>query len=213
MSLEFVERAPEGDAQGQLILHHGRGSYEGDLLPVADALDPQRRLHVVAPRAPLELPGSPGYHWYLVERVGDPDPETFHAALKQLSDFHDDVFERTGIPVERTVLGGFSMGAVMSYSTGLSADRPKPAGILALSGFIPTLDDWQPDLTGRVDLPVFISHGDQDPVINVSFGRAARATLGEAGFPIEYREFVGGHLVDPVQLEPATVWLSAALGI
>jgi phospholipase/carboxylesterase len=210
MSLEFVERPADGEAQGQLILHHGRGSYEGDLLPIADALDPQRRLHVVAPRAPLELPGSPGYHWYLVPRVGYPDPDSFHAALKQLSDFHDDVFERTGIPAGKTVLGGFSMGAVMSYSAGLSADRPQPAGILALSGFIPGLDDWKPDLT-RSELPVFVSHGDQDPVINVSFARTARDTLTEAGFPVAYLEFSGGHWVDPVQIEPATEWLDAAL--
>ena len=108
-----------------------------------------RRLHVATPRAPLTLPGSPGYHWYVVPRVGYPDPETFHAAYRQLAAFHDELFERTGIGPERTVLGGFSMGTVMSYSLGLGPDRPAPAGILAFSGFIPVVEGWEPDFAGR----------------------------------------------------------------
>jgi phospholipase/carboxylesterase len=68
-----------------LVLHHGRGTDERDLLGLADALDPARRLQVVSPRAPLQLPGSPGYHWYLVPRVGYPDRDTFHAARGALA--------------------------------------------------------------------------------------------------------------------------------
>src|SRR5207244_6267609 len=71
--LVYRERLAQGDASGLLVLHHGRGADEHDLLPLADALDPQRRLHVVTPRAPLTLPGGPGYHWYLVPRLGYPD--------------------------------------------------------------------------------------------------------------------------------------------
>ena len=56
------------------MLHHGRGADENDLLPLADVLDRDRRLHVVTPRAPLELPGWPGFHWYVVPRVGYPGP-------------------------------------------------------------------------------------------------------------------------------------------
>ena len=82
---------------------------------LGDVLDPERRLHVVTPRAPLQLPGWPGYHWYVVPRVGYPDPETFHAAYGALAAFHDELWERTGVTPERTVLGGFSMGSVMSY--------------------------------------------------------------------------------------------------
>jgi hypothetical protein len=43
-----AERPAEGDPEGLLVLHHGRGTNEQDLLPLADALDPERRLHVVA---------------------------------------------------------------------------------------------------------------------------------------------------------------------
>src|SRR6201996_8908018 len=115
-----LERAAAGEAEGLLVLHHGRGTDERDLIGLADFLDPDQRLQVVTPRAPLQLPGSPGYHWYLVPRVGYPDPESFEAARTALIDLHDQLWEETGIGPERTVLGGFSMGAVMSYATGLS---------------------------------------------------------------------------------------------
>src|SRR6187551_2392149 len=114
--LHFLERSADGDPDGLLVLHHGRGTEERDLLGLADALDPERRLRVVTPRAPLQLPGSPGYHWYLVPRVGHPDPETFEAARAALAELHDALWEESGIGPEKTVLGGFSMGAVMSYA-------------------------------------------------------------------------------------------------
>ncbi len=133
-TLAYQERPAAGAAAGLLVLHHGRGSNEHDLLGLADVYDPEQRLHVVTPRAPLVLPGWPGHHWYVVPRVGYPDPETFDAAYRQLGDFHDELWARTGLGPERTILGGFSMGAVMSYATGLGGDRPVPAGVLAHSG-------------------------------------------------------------------------------
>src|SRR3954451_19735239 len=128
--LMYEERRARGEAEGLLVLHHGRGGDERDLLGLADVLDPEGRLHVVTPRAPLTLPGWPGYHWYVVPRVGYPDPETFHASFDLLASFHDELWERTGIAPDRTVFGGFSMGSVMSYALGLSAARPQPAGLL-----------------------------------------------------------------------------------
>jgi phospholipase/carboxylesterase len=210
-ALEFQERPASGEPRGLLFLHHGRGSWEGDLLPLADVLDPGHALHVVAPRAPMELPGQPGYHWYLVPRVGHPDHDSFHAALDALTEFHDETFERTGIGPDRTVLGGFSMGAVMSYSSGLSPDRPAPAGLLAFSGFIPTVDDWQPSLADRSDLPVLIAHGSQDPVITVDFGRAARDQLVAGGLKPEYIETQGGHWIEESTLAPAAALIDRAL--
>src|SRR5581483_6682506 len=114
----------QGEAQGLLVLHHGRGTDEHDLMPLADALDPARRLHVFSPRAPLTLPGWGGHHWYVVPRVGYPDPQTFAGSYELLAGFHDELWERTGLGPERTVLGGFSMGCVMSYALGLGANRP-----------------------------------------------------------------------------------------
>jgi phospholipase/carboxylesterase len=208
--LSFRERPAADAPDGLLILHHGRGTDENDLFGLADVLDPDRRLHVVAPRGPLTLPGWPGSHWYVVARVGYPDPQTFHASYAKLATLHDQLWQSTGITPERTVLGGFSMGSVMSYALGLSGGRPVPAGILAFSGFIPTVEGWQPDLASRPNLPVFIAHGRQDPVISVEFARRARELLEAGGLPVTYHESDVVHQIDPAQVPAAIQWLAAA---
>jgi phospholipase/carboxylesterase len=210
-ALELRERAAAGDADGLLILHHGRGSDEHDLLALAEVLDPRKEMHVVTPRAPLALPGSPGFHWYLVPRVGTPDPESFQGAYEKLASVHEELWERTGIGPERTVLGGFSMGAVMSYALGLGPDRPVPAGILAFSGFVPTVAGWRAELARRRGLPVFIAHGGRDQVIEVGFARAAQERLAGAGLEVEYHESEAGHHIDPRELPAAAAWLDRTL--
>jgi phospholipase/carboxylesterase len=210
-ALVYRERPADGAAEGLLILHHGRGSDEHDLLALGDALDPERRLHLVTPRAPLRPPGALGNHWYLVPRVGHPDPDTFHAAREQLAELHDELAERTGIPASRTILGGFSMGAVMSYALGLDRARPSPAAILAFSGFIPTVEGWAPDLAKHAGVRVFVAHGDRDPVIDVGFARAAVRTLLAGGLEVEYEESHGAHHIDPAQIDPARAWVASSL--
>jgi phospholipase/carboxylesterase len=212
MELFHLERAAAGEPEGLLVLHHGRGTDERDLIGIADFIDPERRLRVVTPRAPLQLPGSPGYHWYLVPRVGYPDPETFEAARAALAELHDRLWEESGIGPERTVLGGFSMGAVMSYATALSAERPAVAGILAFSGFVPTVEDWEPSLADRTDTRVFISHGRRDPVIGVEFAERARELLEDGDLDVTYRESELGHQIDPAHLREAATWLGEVLG-
>ena len=211
MSLVFRERPAAGEPEGLLVLHHGRGADEHDLLSLADVFDRERRLHVVTPRAPLELPGWPGYHWYVVPRVGYPDPDTFRAAYSKLASFHDELWERTGVSPDRTVFGGFSMGSVMSYSLGLAAERPAPAGILAFSGFIPTVEGWQASLEDRTGVRAFIAHGRADPIMQVDFAHQARELLEGVGLPVEYHESGVGHTIDPDHLPPAVAWLRRTL--
>jgi phospholipase/carboxylesterase len=208
--LTYLERPADGQAAGLLVLHHGRGSDERDLLGLADVMDPARRLHVVTPRAPLTL-GGPGYHWYVVPRVGYPDPDTFHGAYASLAAFHDELWARTGIAPAQTVFGGFSMGSVMSYSLGLGADRPAPAGILAFSGFVPVVEGWQPDLAGRPDVRAFIAHGRRDPVMEVGFARRARELLETGGLDVEYHESDAAHHIDPAHVPAAVDWLDRTL--
>ena len=211
--LVYRERPAVDDPAGLLVLHHGRGTDEYDLLGLADVLDPGRRLHVVTPRAPLTLQGWPGYHWYVVPRVGYPDASTFRAAYRKLAGLHDDLWRRTGIGAERTVLGGFSMGSVMSYALGLAGERPAPAGILAFSGFVPTVDGWRPSLADRVGLHAFIAHGRRDPVMDVEFARAARKLLVGGGIEVEYHESDVAHEIDRTNLLPASRWLAATIGL
>lgn len=209
--LVYRDRPAAADPNGLLLLHHGRGTEETDLLGLADTLDPDRRLLVVTPRAPLKLPGSPGYHWYLVPRVGHPDHDTFHAARSALANLHDRLWAESGIPPERTVLGGFSMGSVMSYAMGLSADRPAPAGILAFGGFVPVVDDWQPHFADRLGTRAFIAHGRSDPIVDVDFAHRAREQLETGGLEVEYHESDVGHQIDPTHLRAASEWLDATL--
>ena len=211
--LAFRERPAADDPRGLLVLHHGRGADENDLLLLGDALDPLRQLHVVTPRAPLTVPGWPGNHWYAVPRVGYPDSDSFHAGYRELADFHDELFKRTGIAPSSTVLGGFSMGSVMSYALGLGADRPAPAGILAFSGFVPTVEGWQPDLASRPGLRAFIAHGRRDPVIDVEFAHRARDLLQAGGLQVEYHESDVAHNIDPTHVPPAADWLGETFAL
>lgn len=210
-ALAYLERPATAAPEGLLVLHHGRGTEERDLLGLADALDPERRLRVVAPRAPLSLPGSPGYHWYLVPRVGYPDHDSFHAARGALAELHDQLWEQTGVGAEGTVLGGFSMGSVMSYAMALGADRPAVAGILAFSGFVPMVDGWEASFEGRESTRAFITHGRRDPIMEVGFAQRARDLLEAGGLAVEYRESDVGHQIDPSHLADATIWLARTL--
>jgi phospholipase/carboxylesterase len=210
-SLVQVERPAAAAPEGLLILHHGRGTEERDLLGLADMLDPERRLRVVAPRAPLSLAGSPGYHWYLVPRVGYPDHDSFHAARAALAELHDNLWEQSGVGPERTVLGGFSMGSVMSYAMALSAERPAVAGILAFSGFVPVVEDWEPAFEDRPGSRAFIAHGRRDPIMEVGFAQRARDLLEAGGLDVTYRESDIGHQIDPAHLADATGWLAETL--
>jgi phospholipase/carboxylesterase len=188
-------RPAAGEPEGALVLLHGRGTSEEDIAPLFDELDPDRRLAGVAPRGPLELPPG-GRHWYSVRKVGFPEPDTFLPTYERLTGWFDALPEALGVPVERTVLGGFSQGAVMAYALGLGEGRPRPAGLLALSGFIPAVEGFALDLEGLDGYPVAIAHGTLDPIIEVGFGRSARDRLEEAGADVLWHESPVSHTLD-----------------
>ena len=175
------------------MLLHGRGADEHDLYPLLDLLDPERRLLGVTPRAPLSLPPG-GRHWYRLGGIPTPDPETFHASVPLLAGFLDEL----PVPLDRVVLGGFSQGAVMSWAMSLGPGRPRPAAVVALSGFLPRVDGWPLTLAGLDGLPVAIAHGSLDPVIPVAFGREARDALTAAGADVLWHESPVPHTIDPV---------------
>jgi phospholipase/carboxylesterase len=199
--LQAEVRAPAAEPEGALVLFHGRGADEYDLFPLLDALDPERRLLGITPRGPLALPPG-GAHWYAVREVGFPDPNTFLPAYERASAWLDEL----ELPPERTILGGFSQGAVMSYALGLGRGRPRPAGIVALSGFVPTVDRFQLDLDPPLP-PVAIGHGTLDPVIRVQFGREARGVLEQAGADVLYREYPLPHAIDPRFVDELRGWV------
>ena len=196
-------REPAGEAGGALILNHGRGADENDLFGLLDELDPERRLVGVTTGAPLTNVPPGGRHWYLVPRVGYPDPATFASSYEALTGFLDGFLAERGLEWSDTVIGGFSMGAVMSYSVSLGQGRPTPGGLVAFSGFVPTVERWEPDLAGRSELPVVIHHGANDPIISVEFARKARELLRSGGIEPEYLETDAGHWLPPEAVEAA----------
>jgi phospholipase/carboxylesterase len=198
-------RESAGEPAGALVLFHGRGADEHDLYPLLGFLDPERRLLGVTPRGPFSFPPG-GAHWYALHEVGYPDRDTFVETYERVGIWLDGFLGEHGIAYEQTVLGGFSQGAVMAYSFALGQGRPRPAAIVALSGFVPTVEDFELDL-GDIP-PVAIGHGTYDPIISVEFGRQARELLEDAGAAVLYREYPLPHAIDPSFLMELRGWLA-----
>ena len=102
------------------------------------------------------------------------------------------------------------MGGAVALSVGLGGRRPRPAGILALSGFLPTVDGWRLDLPGKRAAKVWISHGAFDNIIPVDFGRGARRAR-EGRVHVTYRESRMPHWIDPELLPELRGWLRHVL--
>lgn len=205
--LRALVRPATGEPEGALVLLHGRGADEHDLFPLLDALDPERRLAGYTPRGPLALPPG-GAHWYRLGGIPTPDPATFFPTFELAAGWLDAL----PFPPERIVLGGFSQGAVMSWALGLGAGRPRPAAIVALSGFIPEVEGFALDLAGLDGYPVAIGHGSLDPVIAAEWSRAARTALEAAGADVTYRESPLPHTIDPRFLPELRAFVAQALG-
>jgi phospholipase/carboxylesterase len=203
-------REAAGEPEGALVLLHGRGADEHDLFPLLDVLDPERRLVAATPRGPLSLPPG-GAHWYALYRLGYPDPPTFSVTLSRLAGWLDAFLAEHGIRPERLVVGGFSQGAVMSYALGLGRGRPRPAALIALSGFVPTVPGFELDLDTPLP-PVAIGHGTYDDVIGVEWGRQAHELLDRHGGDVLYAESPLPHTIDPRFLMRLRPWLFEALG-
>jgi phospholipase/carboxylesterase len=210
MQISAAVREAAGEPAGALVLFHGRGADEHDLYPLLDFLDPERRLLGVTPRGPISLPPG-GAHWYKLQEVGFPDRETFLATYEELGSWLDGFLDEHGIAHDRTVLGGFSQGAVMAYAFALGKGRPRPAALISLSGFIPTVDGFELDLSEIP--PVAIGHGTYDPIISVEFGRQARQLLEEAGASVLYREYPLPHAIDPSFLVELRAWLTRTAAV
>jgi phospholipase/carboxylesterase len=199
-------RPAAGEPEGALVLLHGRGADEHDLYPLLDVLDPERRLLGLTPRAPLQLPPG-GWHWYRLGGIPTPDPVTFHDSVPLLAALLDEL----PVPLDRVVLGGFSQGGVMSWAMSLGPGRTPPAGVIALSCFLPRVEGWPLTLTGLNGLPVLVAHGSLDPVIAVEFGHEARDALVGAGADVRWHESPVPHTIDPELLPGLRAFVSDVL--
>ncbi|MGH2457947.1 MAG: alpha/beta hydrolase [Chloroflexota bacterium] len=203
-SLRHLVRSPRvkgAEPYPTLLLLHGRGADEADLLPLADDLDP--RYFVVSARAPLPL--GPGFAWYDLADIGDPEPSSFDLSLNALTRFVAGLPD--AYPIDRSQISilGFSQGAVMAGS--LLLTHPELAvGTVMLSGYLP-LDQKLPiDETKLANRRVFVGHGTADPLIPVAWARRVRDYFTRVGANLSYREYPMTHAIGPDELDDVRTW-------
>ena len=196
---------PEGPSPHPLlVLLHGLGANEEDLVPMLDGLD--RRLQAVFVRAPEPAAGLPGgYQWF---PFGDPDLGAIDSALGELEEPLVALTraEDPEAPVE-LFLGGFSQGAVIAAAYACRRVTPPLSGLILLSGHLPEAVSVPP-LRG---LPVFLGHGQDDPVVEYGRGRAMGDRLVAAGARLMRRVYRHGHSVTPQEIADVDQFLKGRL--
>lgn len=192
-----------------LLLLHGRGTDENDLLPLAAELDP--RLFVVSARAPLRFPWG-GYMWYELDPdgVGFPEAESLAHSLGLLQRFVGEMLEAYPVDRERLYVGGFSMGSVMAGTLAL-LDPGRVSGAVVLSGYVPLAANLPFRPEEAAGHPIFQAHGTADPVIPVSFGRESRDFLLETPVELTYREYPIAHEISYQELRDLSDWTTRVL--
>jgi len=190
-----------------LILIHGKGADEHDLESLVPHLDPEGRFLTVLPRAPY--PYMSGWHWYESDGIPKGGPE-FLSSVDALDDLLDSACAEHGFERSQTIVAGFSQGCALTLALGLRrSDRPRPAGLLAMSGFLPEPAGLEYDFSGVP--PVLVQLGTADPLITVDQGRRTVARLGAAGVPVVYREYPMAHQVALESVQDAMAWLALVL--
>lgn len=208
-SLHHLVRAPTRPAPTPplLLLLHGVGSHEADLMGLAPSLDP--RFHIVSARAPIVL-GPGAYAWFHVEFTSTGPviiPEEAEASRLTLLHFIAELVEGYGLDATRVYLLGFSQGAIISLSVALTEPK-KLAGVVAMSGrILPEVLPRMAPPEALVGLPILVVHGLADPLLGIQYGRASRDRLSALPVALTYREYPMGHEVTAESLADVTAWL------
>jgi phospholipase/carboxylesterase len=190
-----------------LLLIHGKGADEHDLEALVPHLDPEGRFLTVLPRAPLSFMG--GWQWYDTDGIPRGGPELI-PSVDALDDLLDSSCAEYGFDRSQAIVAGFSQGCAVTLALGLRRSaRPRPAGLLGMSGFLPEREGLEYDFSGAP--PVLIQHGTADPLISVEYGRRAAARLGAEGVPVVYREYPMAHQVTLESTQDVMAWLALVL--
>jgi phospholipase/carboxylesterase len=189
------------------MLIHGKGADEHDLESLVPYLDPEGRFLTVLPRAPLSFMG--GWQWYETDGIPKGGPELI-SSVDALDDLLDSSCAEYGFDRSQSIVAGFSQGCALALTLGLRrSDRPRPAGLLGMSGFLPERDGLEYDFAAAP--PVLIQHGTADPLISADHGRRAAARLGAEGVPVVHREYAMAHQVTLESTQDAMAWLALVL--
>lgn len=198
-----------GGGNGPLVLLlHGFGAQGDDLVSLADVLHVPAGTRFIFPEGPLSLSFGPrdARAWWLIDmariaadqaagRIRDLSneiPKGLAPARKTMLAFLKEVEQKFGADPRKTILGGFSQGAMLSCDVMLRTTQPY-AGLIQLSGTLLATQEWSPLLQKRKGLPVFQSHGMQDELLPYVGAERLRDTLIHAGFLVEWHSFRGGH--------------------
>jgi len=212
-SLSYRLREPTPSSpKACVILLHGVGGNETNLAELASAIDPS--VLVVLPRGPIQL-GTDQYAWFRVAFTQNGPrlvPAEANQARETLLGFIAEIEAAYQLGSGQIVIAGFSQGGIMSASVALSEpERVRGFGIL--SGRI--LPELAPYLAGRERLgtvQAFISHGEQDNVLPVSWAQRAELSLSELGVAYESRRYAAGHMLTHRMQGDFLAWCDALLG-
>jgi phospholipase/carboxylesterase len=190
-----------------LILLHGRGADENDLLDLTSSFDP--RLLIVSIRAPYRFPYG-GYTWFDLDEQNGINKDQLARGCEALIRCLDELQQNYSLDAQRIFLFGFSMGAMMSLT--LSLIHPhRFRGIIAHSGMLPgesTAKYRWDELKGT---SFFIAHGTNDPIISVEWGRKTHERLAQVNANVEYHEYPIPHNISEESLRDAIGWLHQKL--
>jgi phospholipase/carboxylesterase len=201
-----ADRLQSGSLRPALILLHGRGTDEHDLIGLAPSFDP--RFLVYSLRAPFRYPFG-GYMWFGADDLEHWDSDQLQASLDFCLKFSEHIIHIDGVDPSKIFLFGFSLGAMTAL--GLASLREKHfAGVVAHSGFY-TANERLPQKFGPQSPPVFLAHGIYDPVIPVILGRSTFKFLQEHDVPVSYREYPIEHTIGEESLQDAAHWLQQQL--
>ena len=185
-----------------VVLLHGFGAPGDDLVPLFRILDVSRDVRFAFPQAPLSPPEMASYGgraWWPrdLERLQGRDrsnevPQGLASARDKLIACLDALQADLGVGPERVILGGFSQGGMLSCDVALRA-APAFAGLALLSTALISQEQWRPRIAAYTHLPVFQSHGRQDPVLPFAGAQRLRDLFTEVGCNVDWVEFNGGH--------------------
>jgi phospholipase/carboxylesterase len=214
LSLTHSVRQPAVPSKGRpplLLLLHGVGSNEQDLMGLAPALDP--RFLIVSARAPITLERG-SYAWFHIQFTPDGiviDPEEAEASRVKLLKFVDELVAAYDVDPQKVFLMGFSQGCIMSIAAALTDPR-KFAGVVGMSGrFLPEVRSKIAPSKDLKGLPFLIVHGTADQVLPIAFGRAIRDMLHELPVDLTYKEYAMAHSVSQESLDDIVTWLKERL--
>ncbi|WP_119157666.1 alpha/beta hydrolase [Caldimonas tepidiphila] len=200
--------AASGTRRPLVLLLHGVGGDESSLLPLAERLTPE--VHLALVRAPHAVPEG-GHAWYGMSDLGHglrPDPDQAEASRQMLLQLIDQLRMAHAFDPRQVYVAGFSQGAVMSASVGLT--RPdKVAGIALLAGRILPQVKWQLAPTEQLArLQAFLAHGSYDNAITPDHAADAMHTMAEHRVQLVYRDYPVGHEISAAMAADFAQWVA-----